>query len=43
MNMELIESKDRLQAIIDANMDAVILLNNEGVIIDWGGQSERIF
>ncbi len=43
MNIELIESKDRLQTIIEANMDAVILLDDKGAIIDWGGQSEKIF
>ncbi|RJX33475.1 MAG: PAS domain S-box protein [Oxalobacter sp.] len=39
----LIESQARLHVIIETAMDAVIQLDNDGVITDWNTRGERIF
>lgn len=36
MNIELIKNEERLNAIIEANMDAIIEMDGEGRIIGWG-------
>ena len=43
MNRELIESEARLNMVVDANMDAVVRLDDSGTVIGWGGGSEAVF
>ena len=39
----LYESQERLHAIIETAMDAVVQLNEDGLIIDWNTRAERTF
>lgn len=43
MTTELREDEERLQAIIDTNMDAVVRMDGAGMVIDWGGSALKIF
>jgi PAS domain S-box-containing protein len=40
---ELTESEDRTQQIIDTSLDAVIMMDAQGVIVGWSAQAEPIF
>ncbi|HEU0188077.1 MAG TPA: EAL domain-containing protein, partial [Gallionellaceae bacterium] len=39
----LIESKDRLHAVIETALDAVVQMNDEGIITGWTTQAEKYF
>ncbi len=43
MTKELRETQERTRLIIDTAMDAVMLMNEEGLVIDWSSQAETIF
>jgi len=37
------ESKRKLQTLVDTALDAVVMMNSEGMITDWNRQATRIF
>ncbi len=39
----LIESEERIRLIIENALDAVIMIDEKGTVIDWNSQAERIF
>ncbi len=39
----LTESKNRLEAIVDGALDAVITIDSQGNVLQWNGQAKRIF
>lgn len=42
-DMELMESREKLQALITAAQDGVVLIDSEGIISLWNQAAERIF
>lgn len=42
-NQSLEESESRIQTIFEAAPDAVIIINHDGIIINWNAEAENIF
>ena len=43
VEQELRESESRLRAVLDSALSAVIVMNAEGLIIDWNSRAETLF
>lgn len=41
--IELSESEERLRAVLNSSMTAVIVMNSRGEIIDWNSRAEKMF
>lgn len=40
---EIAETNEKHQALYDAALDAIVMVNAQGTIVDWRGQANRIF